>query len=75
MLPRTKTKIQPMSEANVGANFMFALRTKTKSAPISKKQCIWGHGLPSGGWGHVLFIILEVNDFEFSKNLSAIIKM
>ena len=25
---------------NVGANLMFALRTKTKNEPISKKQCI-----------------------------------
>ena len=33
--------IQPMSEANVGANFMVALRTKTKNAPITKKQCIF----------------------------------
>ena len=36
--------IQAMSEANVGANFMFAPRTKTKNAPVTKKQCIWGHG-------------------------------
>jgi len=30
-----------MSETNVGANLMFALRTKTKNEPISKKQCIY----------------------------------
>ena len=36
-----------MSETNVGANLMFALRTKTANEPISKKQCIWVHGLPS----------------------------
>jgi len=40
MLPRTKTEIQKMSETNVGANLMFALRTRTKNEPISKKQCI-----------------------------------
>jgi hypothetical protein len=47
MLPQAKTETQPMSETNVGANLMFALRTKTKNEPISKKQCIWVHGLPS----------------------------
>ena len=30
-----------------GEPFMFAIRTKTKNEPISKKQCIWIHGLPS----------------------------
>jgi hypothetical protein len=39
MLPQAKTETQPMSETNVGANLVFALRTKTKNEPISKKQC------------------------------------
>jgi len=26
---------------------MFALRTKNKNEPISEKQCIWVHGVPS----------------------------
>jgi hypothetical protein len=37
-----KTETQPMSET-----IMFAIRTKTKNEPISKKQCIWVHDLPS----------------------------
>ena len=44
MKPQSKTETQPMSETNVGANLMFALRTKTTNEPISKKQCIWVHG-------------------------------
>jgi len=47
MLPQAKTETQSISETNVGANLMFALRTKTRIEPISKKQCLWGHGLPS----------------------------
>jgi hypothetical protein len=36
-----------MCQERVGANLVFALRTKAKNEPISKKQCIWVHGLPS----------------------------
>ena len=32
----TSTRIQPMSETNVGANLMFALRTKTINEPMSE---------------------------------------
>ena len=36
-LPQTKTEFQPMTETNVGANLMFAFRTKTINKPISEK--------------------------------------
>jgi hypothetical protein len=38
MLPRKNTEIQPMSESNVGANLMFALRTKTCIKPIFENE-------------------------------------
>ena len=38
MLPRKNTEIQPMSETNVGANLMFAPRTKTGIKPIFENE-------------------------------------
>jgi hypothetical protein len=35
-LPRSKTEFQSMSETNVGANLMFALRTTTINEPMTE---------------------------------------
>ena len=37
-LDRTKTGIKPMSKTNVGANFMFARRTKTFIKPMFENE-------------------------------------
>jgi hypothetical protein len=38
MLLRTKIEIKPISETNVGANLMFALRTKTGLKPMFENE-------------------------------------
>jgi hypothetical protein len=44
VFPQAKTEIKPMSKTNVGANLVFALRTKTETKPMTEiKRIGFGH--------------------------------